>query len=1177
MAQDAGPALLVKSAAAPREFRLEIGGERAEFAAEPLFASIGAAPTGLAAAPGAAEQWHVVRGPMLAAPSSAWDVCHALMTGGFGVAGTAPVFAEPDLEQRWTFGEEPRQALAMAGGCPAAGSPQDARFPEGPRPLWYRDDDRSQFDAANAALDGGAAPVRIAHLDTGYDPAHSTLPLRLRRDLQRNFVAGEKPDDATDVTEGFLTQLGHGTGTIGILAGQGIGAAPFAEVVPIRVADRVVLFRNSAIARAFDYVHALSFDPAKAVQVVTISMGGVASQAWAEAVNALYDRGIVVVAAAGNNFGNLPTRHIVYPARFGRVLAACGVMADGRPYADLGLDRMAGNYGPEQKMATALAACTPNIPWPRIGCPGIVDLDGAGTSSATPQVAAAAAIWIARHRATLAGYPEDWMRAEAVRRALLSSAVPGDAKRLGAGRLAARAAMDVAPPAAASLARMARDSAAFPILRVLTGLGIDAAADPRQRMLELEALQLSQSAAAEALLPEDPEAPLGAAQARRILDALVADPRASRALRESLGGVAARAVPARPPLPPGDAMSAMRLRAAMAPETPAPAARRLRVYAFDPSVGARLDTLAINEASIEVPWEPLEPGPVGRSVEVVDVDPAAGACYAPVDLDHPAILAAGGLRPSEADPRFHQQMAYAVAMKTIGHFERALGRVALWAPRILRTPEGRYAEQFVERLRIYPHALRGANAFYSPEKKALLFGYFESPGDRGGANIPGGIVFSCLSHDIIAHETTHALLDGLHRRFREPTNPDVLAFHEAFADIVALFQHFTMPEALRDQVARTRGDIRRQSLLGALAQQFGGATHGHGALRDFIGGFEDDGKGGRRWVPRQPDRKDYESAKAPHARGAVLVAAVFDAFLQVYARRSADLIRLATNGSGVLPEGDIPYDLVTRLTEQASKTAGHFLDMCIRALDYCPPVDITFGEYLRALITADRDLVPSDPLGYRVALVSAFRDRGIHPQRVRHLSTDSVVWEPPPAGFRNIHAILKQMDLSWDLSESRDRIHRVSALNAVKFRSWLVSGLQVPDEELAMLGLVRQAGPLAVNGIAGELRPIEVHSVRPARRVGPDGQLQADLVVELTQTWRPVDRALGRYRGGCTLLIDLETGAVRYLIRKRVASAERIDEQMRFAATAEEGTLRANYGGGRAGGREPFAMLHGGH
>src|SRR5262249_2643565 len=103
--------------------------------------------------------------------------------------------------------------------------------------------------------------------------------------------------------------------------------------------------------------------------------------------------------------------------------------------------------------------------------------------------------------------------------------------------------------------------------------------------------------------------------------------------------------------------------------------------------------------------------------------------------------------------------------------------------------------KYVQRLRIYPHALRAKNAYYSPEHKALLLGYFKSDIPVEGL-LQGSVVFTAVSHDVVAHETTHALLDGVHRRFREATNPDVLAFHEAFADIVALFQHFTLPEAL---------------------------------------------------------------------------------------------------------------------------------------------------------------------------------------------------------------------------------------------------------------------------------------------------------------------------------------------------------------------------------------------
>src|SRR5206468_4092728 len=126
-------------------------------------------------------------------------------------------------------------------------------------------------------------------------------------------------------------------------------------------------------------------------------------------------------------------------------------------------------------------------------------------------------------------------------------------------------------------------------------------------------------------------------------------------------------------------------------------------------------------------------------LEVIDFDPASKCFYEPVDLDDSYILAQDGLSPSESNPQFHQQMVYAVAMTTIQNFEKALGRKTLWS-----SYRESVEKQFLQRLRIYPHALRQANAYYSPAKKALLFGYFPASSSAPEDHIPNGIVFTCL-------------------------------------------------------------------------------------------------------------------------------------------------------------------------------------------------------------------------------------------------------------------------------------------------------------------------------------------------------------------------------------------------------------------------------------------------
>jgi hypothetical protein len=618
------------------------------------------------------------------------------------------------------------------------------------------------------------------------------------------------------------------------------------------------------------------------------------------------------------------------------------------------------------------------------------------------------------------------------------------------------------------------------------------------------------------------------------------------------------------------AMNEHFLRLAKNPPTPRPGARALRIYAYDPGQQTKPDMFDVSVTTVDVRWEDLKPGPIGEYVEVVDVDPASQACYAPIDLNDPYLLAQDGLPPSESSPQFHQQMVYAVAMRTIDRFEKALGRRALWASRTLRDKDGGFLRKgYVQRLRIYPHALREANAYYNPEKAALLFGYFEATAD-GGSVTRGSGVFAATSHDIIAHETTHALLDGLHPRYAENSNSDMAAFHEAFADIVALFQHFAMPDSLLRQVRQSKGAVGLARNLGNLAQQFGEATGLHGALRSFVG---------KTGVEIEEQRKIIKNEAAdPHDRGAVLVAAVFAAFLTIYEARAGEIVRLATNGSGIVPDGDLSYDLSRHLAREASKTAKHVLDMCIRALDYCPPVNLTFGDYLRALVTADRDLQPQDERGYRVAFIDAFRERGILPENVLHLGEDSLLWEPPAIdkdGLAAFEEFVSNLDLRWNQNIARKVAWDASQANGSKTFHWLQSQSAF-REALGFFEPRRGVRNFQGSGFDGEIRPIEVHSVRPLRRPAPDGSASVMLVVELTQSFW-ADPRRERYRGGCTLLVDLCDNRLKYVIRKKLSiySIKRQNDARLAAArrATERGIVHfaANEPAGRA---QAFAMMH---
>ncbi len=1151
---------------------------------------------------------------------SAWDVVYQVAEqarGNLSATGARVTHAEPDLIQEWPTDYPDYAGLGVAGSDfhDEEDKGRKYAFPAPRKFAWHLDDAFTGLTSAReAARQHKTHEVRIAHLDVGYGLHHAIFPVGFEPMLSRNVTGDGRSDrDVEDRVQGStMTNPGHGTGTIGILAGgrfsfkrggyesfdDQIGAAPEARIVGVRVANSVVQIRTSAVARAISYVADLCKIEAAQVHVLSMSMGGVASQAWADAVNLAYERGVILVTAAGNNYssglGGVPTTSTVYPARFERVLSACGVMGNFKPYYGLGVGTMQGNWGPQKKGATSLAAFTPNTSWARRSDDRIVDMDGAGTSSATPQIAGAAALYLQRHGATLfdsTKYPQPWMRVEAVRAALTRSArtnfAANDLKKFGSGVLQAKAALAVDPVPASQLKQSPLADCSFAFFHALFGVGVKADALVLDPALQLEMAQLVQQW--EKGDPNDPESRSGnpfdailadaderkggltPARQRDLARRLLTHPRASTYLKKTLSrllgeptaggsgeGKTSTRTPARQPT-------------RFLPETPK--FRALRGYALDSSFAVSLATRNVSETVYRIPWdEELSPGPCDAYVQVIDIDPSSRAVYEPIDLNDINLLATQGLAPSEGTPQFHQQMVYAVARTTIDHFESALGRKALWRP---GPPlPGRNAKDdsvYVPRLRVYPHAFRSANAFYSPDKVALLFGYFSARGVPGRGNGgPPQQVFTCLSQDIVAHETTHALLDGMHRKYLRNTNKDVLAFHEAFADIVALLQRLALPELLRHQIALTQGQIRnRRSLLGELATQFGQATGERGGLREAIGQI-DPATGV--WKPMEPRGDEYDTNDEPHSRGSILVAAVFDALLSIYERRTEDIVRIASEGTGILRLGAIHPDLVARLAEEATKVASHVLQMCIRALDYCPPTDITFGEYLRAIVTADFDLVPDDDMGYRVAFIEAFRNRGIPVEEVRTISVESLLWRRERD---ESHRLSTQFcDRLWDFREMADE-HAFSADRDIIFhhqrsvRGKIHESLQKHFRE-AKAG-ADDACILGLDPTYG----FEVHTARFATRVGPDGQLLKQMIIVLLQEDRKRPLSDGSsFEGGCTIIADLSSQTVRYIIRKSINSESRFEQQKGFSlALARRGDSEAYF---RADGKkdEPFAALH---
>jgi hypothetical protein len=530
--------------------------------------------------------------------------------------------------------------------------------------------------------------------------------------------------------------------------------------------------------------------------------------------------------------------------------------------------------------------------------------------------------------------------------------------------------------------------------------------------------------------------------------------------------------------------------------------RKLTIVAQDPDIKIRAGRNRqprILRAEVEIPYEPLAAGPRGYRVQVIDYDASTNVMYRPLEksLDQrPDNTCLDPLKEASdkqllSDPRLHGLNVYAIIMRTLARFEYALGRRISWG--------------FLEhQIQVAPHAFADTNAFYSDRDKALMFGYFLGHG--------GQPVFTCLSHDVVAHETTHALVDGLRKRFTVPSSPEQAAFHEGFADVVALLSVFSLPgvvNALLD--LQSPGGARiasskltpaklRCSILFGLAEQMGAKisnVRGQ-ALRRSVE------------LERSTEHIHKKEFSAPHRRGELLVAAMMNAFLDVWWAR--------LEGLGARKQEFLDRQ---RVVEEGAEIADYLLTMAIRALDYTPPVHLEFCDFLSAMLTADTEVRPvQGKYRFRECLISNFAAYGMKPAS----GTVGGVWRPPRRKLSYERTHFESMQ--------RDR-----------------------DEVFRFIWENRQA--LRFNEEAYS----RVLSVRPCLRVGPDGLTLRETVVEFIQRLELKASQLGMLKmrlpknmppsqkvvlyGGATLIFDAR-GHLKFDVHNRVDNAARQSRRLQY-------------------------------
>ncbi|MCJ7515071.1 MAG: hypothetical protein MUO89_03750 [Dehalococcoidia bacterium] len=353
----------------------------------------------------------------------------------------------------------------------------------------------------------------------------------------------------------------------------------------------------------------------------------------------------------------------------------------------------------------------------------------------------------------------------------------------------------------------------------------------------------------------------------------------------------------------------------------------LRIAVEDPLVAARYGLEPDNVKSGEEPF--FLDGPVAARVAVVDRDVKTGQLLNPVKWlpkKHTGTYAA----PEDiSSPEGIAVSIFGIVLETLAFFERddVLGHKVKWA---FDSPQ----------LLVVPHAGIWKNAYYDRLSQSLQCFSFAGPNNV--------MVNTALSRDIVAHETGHAILDGIVPALYDALTPQTLALHEAIGDLTAIVMAL-QSRNIRDWLLREKYEnLTGSTPVSQLAYEFG---HGLGLDRPLRDAF---------------NSAIMESGNIePHDLCQVLTGAFWSAMVQMH-QNIMDKARKESQQPG---EGPIGRALGT-----SARRIGRIL---FRALDFLVPAEATFTDYCRAVLRSDEQVYPEDETGYRELLKKEFVKRGI--------------------------------------------------------------------------------------------------------------------------------------------------------------------------------------------------------